>query len=170
MLLAQHILLQPPVSLQTNIQQNEKGNKQAEQQFTASSKARRCAFWRVAPPGIHHLRLAVNCQPHWPSYYTPISFHTDCEYKQKNCNLWRDPRLGDAPFGTSPRPAFTICGFQFELDTLQSIPPRGFTTYLGGSGRPTRGAHRLPRYLLALCSSHLGRCRPYLQKAGALQI
>ena len=82
----------------------------------------------------------------------------------ENCSLWRLPRLGDAPFGASPRPAFTICGFQLELDTLQSIPPRRFTTYLAGSGRPTRGAHRLSRCLLALCSSHLGRCRPYLQK------
>ena len=36
----------------------------------------------------------------------------------ENCSLWRLPRLGDAPFGASPRPAFTICGFQLELDTL----------------------------------------------------
>ena len=82
------------------------------------------AFRCVAPPGIHHLQLAVNRQPHCPSYYTPISFHTDCEHKQKNlyklktASLWHEPRLGDAPFGASPRPAFTICGFQLELDTL----------------------------------------------------
>ena len=82
----------------------------------------------------------------------------------ENCSLWRLPRLGDAPFGTSPSPAFTICGFELELDTLQSIPPRRFITYLAGSGRPTRGAHRLSCCLLALCSSHPGRCRPYLQK------
>ena len=89
LLLAQHVLLQPPVSLQTHIQQKEKGNKQAEQQFVPSAKAGRCAFRRVAPPGIHHLRLAVNRQLHWSSYYTLISFHTDCEYKQKNYANWK---------------------------------------------------------------------------------
>ena len=135
----------------------------------ASAKARRRAFWRVTPPGIHHLWLAVHRQPHCPSYYTTISFQTDCQQTKETiqtekCSLWRLPRLGDAPFGASPRPAFTICSFQSELNTLQSIPPRRFTTYLTGSGRPTRGAQRLSRYLLALCSSHLGRCRPYLQK------
>ena len=193
-----------------------------------SAKARRRAFRHVAPPGIHHLWLAVHRQPHCPSYYTTISFQTDCEQTKEtiqtencslcclprlgdapfgtsprpaftiygwrytsnhtarpitphfpsklivnitketiqteNCSLWCLPRLGDAPFGTSPSPAFTICGFQLELDTLQSIPPRRFTTYLAGSGRPTRGAHRLSCCLLALCSSHPGCCRPYLQK------
>ena len=100
--------------------------------------------------------------PQFPS--TLIVNLTKKTIQTENCALWRQPRLGDAPFGTSPRPAFTICGFQLELDTLQSTPPRRFTTYLTGSGRPTRGAHDLSCWLLALCSNHLGRCRPYLQK------
>ena len=93
-----------------------------------------CSLWRLprlsdAPFGasprpaftIYGWRYTANhtARPITPQFpYKLIVNITKETIQTENCSLWRLPRLGDAPFGSSPRPAFTICGFQLELDTL----------------------------------------------------
>ena len=55
---------------------------------------------------------------HNTSYYNPqfpcklTSNERKKAINKWNGSLWRQPRLGDAPFGAPPHPAFTICGWR----------------------------------------------------------
>ena len=74
--------------------------------------------WRCTANHTAH-RIA----PHFPS--KQIVNITKETIQTENCSLWRLPRLGDAPFGALPRPAFTIYGWRCTGNhTARPITPQ----------------------------------------------
>ena len=71
------------------------------------------------PPTALHVLL----HPKVPSKL--IVSRTKQAIQTQNGSLWRQPRLGNAPFGASPCPAFTIGGWQYTANhTARPITPQ----------------------------------------------
>ena len=125
-----------PISLQTDCEHNKTSNTNAKRRFVALARARRCAFQSSPRRAftIGSWRCTANCtaRPITPQFPSKLIFNITKQVIQtKNGGFWRQPRLGDAPFGVLPCLASTT-GFSIKTRYLVIHPPKG--VYCGNLG------------------------------------